>query len=71
MKQKPPEKICCPFCSHTFSLKDQGCGGKCGLFGKCGLCCCPRCGYSFVPESKTVQFFKDVFGKKNEKEPKP
>jgi len=70
VKQKLPEKICCPFCSHSFFREEQGCGGKCGLLGNCGLSCCPHCGYSFVSESRAVRFFKDLFKRKNEKEPK-
>jgi hypothetical protein len=71
VKEKPAEKIRCPLCGRSFSREEQGCGGKCGLLGNCGLICCPGCGYSFVAEPRTVQMVKNLFRRKNEKEPKP
>jgi len=71
VKPGPAEKIRCPLCDRRFSREEQGCGGKCGLLGNCGLVCCPGCGYSFIAESKVVRLFQNLFNRKREKERKP
>jgi hypothetical protein len=68
MKTDLPAKTRCPFCGNEFTKGENECGGSCGLIGNCGLMCCPRCRYSFVEESKTVQFFKKIWPSKKEKE---
>jgi len=71
VKQESGEKIRCPLCDHRFSRQEQECAGNCGLFGNCGLVCCPGCGYSFVAESRTVRLFRNLFNRKRAKELKP
>ncbi len=51
--------IVCPLCQERFDERTT-CHG-CGLKGHCMLLRCPRCGYEFVEESKTVRLIRRFF----------
>jgi uncharacterized C2H2 Zn-finger protein len=71
MNANPPREIRCPFCGKEFTEKEEGCKGKCGVMGNCGLICCPRCGYSFVEESRTIKWFRKLWNRNKGKEETP
>lgn len=56
--------IRCPLCGFPIDASDAGCRKGCPMERTCSLVCCPRCHYSFpIPQSKVVNFFKNLFGK--------
>lgn len=55
--------IKCPLCGNAFEKGARPACASCPMGGGCNSTCCPRCGYSFVTGSKTVDFFKKVFNR--------
>ena len=58
---------CCPFCGWEFDSTDESCHSGCPLSGKCSMVKCPRCGYEFINESRTVDFIKSLFNQGQKK----
>lgn len=54
----------CPLCNRKFDENTEDCHTGCYMSNGCPLIKCPHCGYEFVTESKTVNFLKRVFGRK-------
>ena len=44
----------CPLCGHEIEMAVLPCHTGCPLGPRCGLICCPRCGYQVVDESRSV-----------------
>ena len=58
----------CPLCNHSFDETSENCHTGCYMSNGCPLIKCPNCGYEFVIESKTVNFFKRIIrGGKSER----
>jgi Fe2+ transport system protein FeoA len=43
----------CPLCGHRFDPDALTCHAGCPLGSRCGLICCPRCGYETVDGSRS------------------
>lgn len=54
----------CPLCNALFDETAENCHTGCYMSNGCPLIKCPQCGYEFVTESKTVNFLKKVFRRK-------
>jgi len=59
----------CPLCGHRFIHDDEHCHA-CPLStqSKCNVVCCPNCGYSFSEDSRVVDWFRKVLGRKKAQE---
>lgn len=44
----------CPLCGHEIETAALPCHASCPLGPRCGLICCPSCGYQVVDESRSV-----------------
>jgi Fe2+ transport system protein FeoA len=44
----------CSLCGHGFEPAGLACHAECPLGPRCGLICCPSCGYQVVDESRTL-----------------
>ena len=42
----------CPLCSCSFDPSERSCRPWCPMAGRCGILCCPRCGYGFPQETR-------------------
>lgn len=60
----------CPLCGKEFEKTPAVCA-NCPLHSQCDLVRCPNCGYQFPPESKIIEFFKNMFKKRREPECPP
>ncbi len=56
--------IICPLCGYRFSGGASQLCTACPLANGCRLVCCPNCKYQWPAESRTVEFFKRVFSRK-------
>lgn len=43
----------CRLCGYEFDATALACHGECPMGSRCGLICCPNCGYQVVDESKS------------------
>jgi hypothetical protein len=58
------ESQSCALCGHRFRREEalEPCGA-CALHSGCGAICCPRCGYSFVNESRIWNWIRRLLGR--------
>jgi len=60
----------CPLCGYDI-IDEEFCT-TCPVAGrKCSLSKCPKCGYTFAPDSAIINLFKKIFGSKTPADNKP
>lgn len=54
MSASASRSVRCSLCGHEFEPAGLACHAECPLGLRCGLICCPSCGYQVVDESQSV-----------------
>jgi hypothetical protein len=52
----------CPLCRQSFASEDMNCHDNCFLGRRCGVLCCPHCGYEFVDTRGVERRFSRLGG---------
>ncbi len=54
MSRSVDRTVRCSLCGHRFEPTGMACHAECPLGSRCGLICCPNCGYQVVDESRSL-----------------
>lgn len=54
MSRSADRTVRCALCGHEFEPVGLPCHAECPLGPRCGLICCPNCGYQIVDEAQSL-----------------